>query len=543
MPTPGSAPPVLIIGLDGATFQLLDPWIESGELPCLARLCREGARGVLQSVTPPLSPEAWSTFMTGKHPGLHGVMNFLCFRPGTYEIQFSNGALLRQKTLWRMLSDAGMRVGIMGVPMTYPPEPVNGYLVSGIETPGERSKFTYPESLAQELREALGGYDLHGDFADSTDPQEYLSRLLATIDNQADAACYLLERHPADLSVFTIGATDRVQHSFWGQTDALKKAYQRVDGAVARIIECLPEPRNLIIMSDHGFGSCHTIVNLNRWLEQRGYLTYEGRTGGLSALHRAYQLAGRLAPRSLKDVVKSRLPGFRRRMASSILFGYVSWPHTRAFAVSTQHGYVHLNRRDRFPRGTVEPGAEADQLCDSISSELAELRHPTTGEPMVERVVRTRDEYPGPACDELPDLVVLWREGFISRVRTDSSGRHGESDQLTAPTGRSIDEWRGSHRPDGMLIAHGPDFVSGVTADQSHLADLAPTVLHLLGQPVPDDMTGRVLQHILDGRFLARRPVQYARTAAGDAEAAADSALTAEECQEVAERLRRMGYL
>jgi predicted AlkP superfamily phosphohydrolase/phosphomutase len=512
---------------------------------------------VLESVTPPLSPEAWSTFMTGKHPGLHGVMNFLCFRPNTYQLQFNNGSLIRGKTLWRLLSEAGKRVGVMGVPMTYPPEPVNGYLVSGIETPGIGARFTYPEGLAQELQVAAGGYDLHGDFTDTADPSEYLSCLVDTVDNHARAACYLVKRYPADLSAVVIGATDRVQHGFWRYmdaghpwhdarapshlADAIRTVYRRVDDALAQIIEQVPEPRNVVIMSDHGCGPCHTLVDLNRWLVQQGYLRLmSGGDAARRALRAAYASAAARCPRWLRDALKSRLPGLRGRAASLMLFSEVSWPQTRAFAISTQHGYIYVNRRDRFPLGMVAPGAEAERVCASLEADLRELRHPETGETLVARVVRTRELYDGPACDSLPDMIVLWRDGYISRARADVAA---PSQGLLSPTGRALDEWSASHRSDGILIAHGPDFACGKTVDGARLVDLAPTLLHLLDQPVPKDMSGQVLVDLLDPQFLSENPVRYSAPDGSDSGPNRPAELSAEESEEVAERLKRMGYL
>ncbi len=551
MPSSGSTLPTLVIGLDGATFRVLRPWLESGELPCLSRLYNEGVSGVLESITPPLSPEAWSTFMTGKHPGLHGVMNFICFLPGTYQVRFNNGAMIREKTLWRLISDAGMRVGVAGVPMTYPPEAVNGYLVSGLETPGISSQFTHPESLAEELRSALGGYDLHGDFVDCKDPAEYLSRLLDTVKNQARAACYLLKRHPADLSVFVIGATDRVQHAFWRYlgagsefSDAIKTAYKYVDDAVAEMIEQIPDPKNVVVMSDHGFGPCHTMVHLNRWLEQRGYLTFARRhSAGSGVLRGLYRGANAAAPRWLKDAVKSRLPGIRRKMTSFLLFSDVDWPESRAFAISTQHGYVYLNRRDRFPLGTVEPGAEADEIREQLAAELSKMQHPETGEPLVARVLHTKREYQGPACDLLPDLIVLWRDGYISRAESGEIAKSRAKQNIVEPTGRALGEWSGSHRFDGVLIAHGPAFASPRVVEGARLVDLAPTLLHLLGLPVPDDMTGRVLDQLFDERFLGQHLVRYVASEREERPDAPAASLTPEESEQVAERLRRMGYL
>ena len=361
----------LVIGLDGGSFRLLRPWLETGELPCLSRLYRQGVHGNLESVIPPLSPEAWSTFMTGTHPGQHGVMNFVSFRPGTYEIKFNNGSEVRQKTLWRLLSEAGKSVGVMGVPMTYPPEPVNGYMIAGLETPDRRATFTHPADLQSELRAAVGEYDLHGDFVDVKDPSVYLDRLLAMVDNQAEAACYLLRNRPTDLSVIVLGMTDRAQHCFWRYLDsahsavdddvpprvlqALWHTYQHVDTAVQAMIEAVPEPRNVVIVSDHGFAPCHKLVRLSRWLEERGYLVSRSEKAvSFSLLQTIWAQTVKYAPRWLKDWLKSKLPGVRSQLTSFLLLSRVDWPKTQAFAMCTQHGYLFLNRKDRFPQGIVE---------------------------------------------------------------------------------------------------------------------------------------------------------------------------------------------
>jgi len=552
---------LLVVGLDGATFRLLRPWLEAGNLPCLARLYRQGVSGVLRSVTPPLSPEAWSTFMTGTNPGRHGVMNFLSFAPDSYELQFSNGAQIRQKTLWRFLSDAGKRVGVVGIPMTYPPETVNGYLVSGIETPAERSKFTHPPELCEELREALGRYDIHGDFIDSSDPEEYLKRVLHMVDNQGEAACYLLRKYPADLSVIVIGASDRVQHAFWRFFDsdhprydpdagpvlsnAIKQVYERIDDYLAKMIEAVPDPKNIFIVSDHGFTPCHTLVHLNRWLEREGYLACSSQLGvGFRMLRSTYTNACRFGPRWLKDWLKNALPGIRRHMASFLLLSRVRWPHTQAFAVNTQHGYIYLNRKDRFPSGVVSPGEEAAQLSRRLIHGLENLRDPATGQRVVERVVRTRELYSGPAVDALPDLLVLWKDGYIARsdtgdaIRTTPTSRPGD---LFEPTGLSLNEWSAAHDENGILMAQGPDIRSGIIVEGARLLDLAPTLLHLLGEPVPSLMEGTVLESILSPDFMAANPIRFVES--DGAAPQREHVLSQSESEELADRLRRLGYL
>jgi predicted AlkP superfamily phosphohydrolase/phosphomutase len=266
---------------------------------------------------------------------------------------------------------------------------------------------------------------------------------------------------------------------------------------------------------------------------------------GLSTVREMCSRAAGRCPRWLKDLLKARLPALRTQVASMMLLSQVDWARSQAFAICTQYGYIHLNRRDRFPLGVVEPGAETDQVCERLAAELGELREPETGEPAVARVVRPRDLYHGPASDMLPDLVVIWREGYVSRTRTDVSlpASAEASRGVFQPTGRTIEEWSGSHRPDGVLIAHGPDFAAPGHIEGARLIDLAPTLLHLLGQPVPEDMTGRVLEELLDPGFLAENPVRYSAADRAETSGVPTAELSPEESEEVAERLRKMGYL
>ena len=557
---------VLVIGLDGATFRLLRPWLESGELDCLSRLYREGVSGVLDSVIPPLSPEAWSTFMTGKQPGQHGVMNFVTIRPGSYELCFNTGANVQQRTLWRILSDSGRRVGVVGVPMTYPPEPVNGYLVSGLETPGVGSQFAYPATLNDELRRAMGGYDLHGDFLGRSTPEGYLARLLYTVHNQARAVRYLLTRYPADLCVAVIGATDRAQHCFWKFADpchphydpkappllatALKRVYQRVDAAIEALLCCVPDPKTVVVMSDHGFAPCHRLIHLNGWLERRGYLASTRRSNvGSAFAHRTWQSTGRYAPRWLKDWLKSAFPALRQHLQSFLMLSQVDWGHTKAFSLSNQHGYVYLHRKDRFPQGVVAPGAEAEALCRSLAADLEELVDETTGEKVVERIHRVADLHPGPAGPYLPDLLVLWKEGYTAgaegheQIGRPCPERIIDSDLLLGDIGRFLSiAQSGAHARDGILIAHGPPLDGHRTIEGANIVDLAPTLLYLLGEPVPEDMNGHVLTGLFSPGYLAAHPIRYTEGSALR-EPPTESPYSAAEAEQVEHRLKRLGYL
>ena len=155
-----SSPRVLIVGLDGATLDLIRPWAKDGYLPTFSRLMKARAWGPLESVIPPLTGPAWISFMTGKNPGKHGIFDFIRRGKSDYYGVPINASLRDGDTLWRVLSDAGKRVVVHGVPATYPPEPVNGLMVTGMLTPPGATNYTYPPQLAQELQQAVPSFTM-----------------------------------------------------------------------------------------------------------------------------------------------------------------------------------------------------------------------------------------------------------------------------------------------------------------------------------------------------------------------------------------------
>jgi predicted AlkP superfamily phosphohydrolase/phosphomutase len=216
-------PQLVIIGLDSATWDLMEPWIAQGQLPNLAKLVSDGVRGQLESAIPPLTPPAWTSFMTGKNPGKHGIFYFLEPQPGTYAMRYANAASRRSRTFFGLLSDAGIKVGTVNIPFTYPPEPLNGFQVSGMDTPSEKSAFIFPPELRQELESAVGKvlFDItHLGFMSTDDRREQVLGEMEKVDEQwAKIGLYLLEKHPAEVMMFTFMSIDTVQHHFWQYLD------------------------------------------------------------------------------------------------------------------------------------------------------------------------------------------------------------------------------------------------------------------------------------------------------------------------------------
>ena len=212
---------VFVIGVDGGTLEVIQPLVQKGRLPTFARLMQESAWGTLRSTVPHVSPVAWASFMTGQNPARHGILDFVLSRDGGRVRLPVSASALRGKTLWRLLSDAGRRVGAINVPMTFPPEPVNGFLISGFPMPAGTRNYTYPAPLAAELEGR--GWDL-ADIAGQTVSKRELDTFIAGLyrrqETRIQATLWLMAQYEWDLMVLHIFETDRIQHelfNYWAR--------------------------------------------------------------------------------------------------------------------------------------------------------------------------------------------------------------------------------------------------------------------------------------------------------------------------------------
>ncbi len=570
-------PRVFALGLDGASFDLLLPWFNEGKLPTLARVYRTGTRAPLRSVIPYLSPQAWTSYMTGKNPGKHGVWDFIVHLPRSYEIQFANATLRRAASLWRLLSDAGKSVCVVNVPMTFPPEPVNGFLISGMEAPGVYSNFAYPHDLYGRMKSALGGYNMHGDYWINGTPERYLDRLHETIADQSRAVRWLLEERDWDFFQMVFGSTDRVQHHFWAQMDpchprhdphgpvaqrtAIYDVYARIDEELASFLELLPDDVTVMVMSDHGAGPYHKIVYLDRWLAAQGLLHYRARAAAgraalspsrwlFDATQEAYLRLRRSLPRAAKDWLKSYLPTTRRVVESYLLTSSIDWERTAAFSLGVESTRIYVNLAGRFPHGFIQPGAAYEAVIARLIEGLEALRDPDTGEKVVQRIYRPDELYSGPYLADAADLVVLWKDDHYITRRTYGPESGGDAEVFiddnlkVGEVGRLMSvPQTGTHRRFGVFVLNGPDVREGHGLEALDIVDLAPTLLHLYGLPVPEDMDGAVAEDVFTEAFRASHgPVSYRGAQAWEPSLAAlwDPA-TDEDA--VRERLRGLGYI
>ena len=549
---------VVVVGLDGATLDVIRPLVERGRLPNLSKIMERGVQGELQSTIHPITPQAWTSFMTGKRAGKHGIFDFSRRRKGTYEIEFVNASARQAESIFSMLSRSKRTVGAIGIPFSFPPEEVNGFMLSGMDAPGEDGRAVYPASVYDEIRRRFGHYHIHlaSPVGRRIDQAKFWKDIRTEDENRTEISRYLMKRYPCDLFMTVYNNTDRVAHQHLDEAvyeairngtqgdaeDLLVKTYENTDAHVGQILSDLDEGTTVIIMSDHGSGPIRRIFFLNRWLEQKGYLSYlPGKVDPVkAAIKRARFLAKRFLPRSAKNFIETRFGGLRDKVESMLSFADIDWQNTKAYGFG-MYGNIYINLKGREPSGVVAPGAEYESLRDELSEGLKDLTDPDSGEQIIQEIYRREDLYEGPCVEEAPDLLIGWKD--YSYYTSVSLGKE-EGDIFGPPMNIDCSEYKhvGTHRLNGTFMAMGEGIKQGTEVFGAEICDVAPTILYLLGDPIPEDMDGKVLANVFEDDVYAHRPPQY-EGATGETETGSFVSYSDEESEEVAERLKGLGYL
>lgn len=558
---------VCVIGLDGGTFSVIDHLIREKRLPNFDRLMNGGSRATLLSTIPPLTPAAWSSFFTGSNPGKTGAVGFFRFRPGTYQLEPMNAGNLRGETIWSLAGSRGKRVCVYNVPVTYPAAPVNGILISGMDAPSFDDQAIHPLEQKDSFLAAIPDFKISNDIdakyliTHSRNPvgrfigqlREHLRMELRTID-------YLMGLEDWDLFTAVIRSTDSFQHVFWKdvarvisgaevtaaereRAEAVFDCYETIDRELGDKWESWCSDRNLIFMSDHGFGELRSDVCLNRLLADAGLLSFHQRGSG--GRQRQY-LIGRLKahlPRGARQKIKRLLgrdaTGQRWHKFVDSLVADIDWSRTRIYAIA-QHGCLYVNLKDRDPLGTVSGEAERQEVLAETEAALSRLRDPDDGEPVITEFYRKEELFEGPLSHTMPDMVINMRDWSYRGIYSTRVELAGED--IFRPQAR---EWQelghtGAHRREGILMLSGPDIVAA-DLGAVRMVDVAPTIMALLELPPHDDWDGEALTPILgDGISRPGADAPAYRTRAQDE---GDPTYSAEEEEEIRKRLENLGYL
>jgi predicted AlkP superfamily phosphohydrolase/phosphomutase len=465
--------PVVVIGLDGADWNLIVPWMERGDLPNLKAFLDEAALGPLQVVYPILSPVCWTSATTGVNPGKHGIFDFQKPAPdGEGEI-IETATNRRALPIWLLLSDAGFRVGVLNVPMTFPPDPVRGKMISGFPFPEGDINITYPPELKAELKDYP--LDRLGMTLGGRTKEQLRTDFMERLGVRGRVATEWVSSGDYDFLWLVFTGTDKVQHMFWEDMDpdhprhdpeqagtfgnTILDLWKKQDAILGDLLAALPPDATVLLMSDHGFDGIYRQVNMETWIR------------------------------------KTDLP---------------DWLHTHSIPPSLiTNGIVHY-----ILSGPLAGSADREAFIDKFVAMAKDLKDPESGLCPFESVFRREDIYSGRMLEKAPDIV-------IQEIPKYYATKGPPPDSMTVPIFQDLwsPGFSAHHRPHGIVAMKGPSVRKATSGsirerlgdggdfNDANIMDVTPTLLALMEQPVPDAMDGRVLTEAITPGFLAAHPV------------------------------------
>jgi predicted AlkP superfamily phosphohydrolase/phosphomutase len=574
-------PKVLIIGLDGGTFDLIKPWVNEGRLPVLAGLLKSGSHGYLRSTIPPMTFPAWNAFMTGKNPGKHGVFDFTEREDNSYGIKFTNALNRRTKTIWQILSDSGKTVATIGVPVTYPPEELNGVVISGFDAPGFNPASVNPPEMYYRIKKNVGEYIISPDiskYIDRNQIDKAIETIIFTLRQRTKVAEFIMKLKSWDCFMIVFMESDVVSHHFWEYHDRsspyhiplknsrfhnpILSVYEELDHAIGKLLSIAPEDTVTMIVSDHGFGGTgDKIIYLNSWLKSKGFLAFKNKNendnlfSSLSrntALSKLRDLGTRIIPANIRKKLLYNKIGVVKRVESFLRFSHIDWGQTYAYSEETPYyPTIWINLKGREPEGIVDP-ENFDKLRDEIIEKLLQWKDEEDNNPLIKNVFKRETIYHGDYVHKAPDLIIDWnlnKKGYsyLSRPSHILNGERAiaKLDITKDKSSKFLFGRSGSHREFGICIVTGKMVKPENTISNPEITDIAPTVLYLLGIPIPKDIDGNVLTSLFDAEYLKRFPIMSAGGETGSISGAkhGDKYYTKDEEEKIKERLKGMGYL
>jgi predicted AlkP superfamily phosphohydrolase/phosphomutase len=495
--------PVLVFVLSEASPVLAQRWIDEGKLPFLAQMAQRGGAGILRSSNPLITVQKLVDICTGRRAQQHGVFDSVQ-RDSRGRFQEVNRETIRCSTVWDIVDRHRRTCGISNLPLTWPPQRLNGYMISGQDSPVADRRIASPPELYQHLTRKFGRYRLKDIFPGGRRKEDYVELFPREIDWQCDVLAELIAARPCDFFMTFISATAMAQHYFWSDMEAAEKddpyagmiesVYRRLDAQLARLARLAGPQARTFVISECGAGSLKSGVNINAWLHEHDFLQYR-RTDQSTryrtrALTTAVNSAKRYVPEAVKSMVAGYLPALKARAESYMAVGDVDWSKTTAYSRGKE-GAIYVNLAGREPNGIV-PADQYRRITASIVEQLDELVDPETGKPAVRKVCNKHEFYPACTHPGAPDLVIEWVNGMYMPTEA-----YRLSNQVFGPRWRANMTWptSGSHRLEGIFFAQGPGIDAGYRVSEANALDLLPTWLRMLGIPVPDNLPGRVLEY------------------------------------------------
>ncbi|MFX1518499.1 MAG: alkaline phosphatase family protein [Promethearchaeota archaeon] len=555
---------VFVIGIDGGTFEIIKPCLH--KLPNFSKILNEGANGFLKSTIPPLSPAAWTSIITGTNPGKHGIFGFFSESSEDYRLKLSYVKKRKSKAIWHILNEHGKKTVVVNFPFAYPPEKVNGLIISGLGAPGIESRFTYPSSLKQELLANVPDYRIDVNVEEFyLDATAFVNEIYHLTEARKRAALYLMEKKDWDFFMVVFVGADRLQHFLWNTHLRIKTSkgiqkynvivqyYQLIDAIIGDFLQKLDENTITLIVSDHGFKQVKRDIYINNWLKDKGLLDLKSQ-GSLSAwlIRRGITTESSNAAlmrhahskwyKILHKLIPKRLISFFALNLSNIR-NYCNWRKTKAFSYSLTAQSIRINLKGREKNGVVNP-EEYDVLRDFIASEISKLTDPETGKKIVSKVYKREKIYIGPYTENAPDLLFQLNDGYAMFGGFGNDVFSAKKDEAkNSKNGSEGHIWKAAHDINGIFMAFGKD-IHPVQLE-ANVLDIAPTILHIMNISIPSMMDGEILRKIFDTTSDIYNREEKIHQIDRNKEKINEERemLTEEEELEIMERLKGLGYM
>jgi predicted AlkP superfamily phosphohydrolase/phosphomutase len=535
---------LFVLGIDGATFNLLEPMVEKGNLPAFSKVMEGGAYGRLESPVPPETMSAWPAILTGKDPGTLGVLEFWEVNRKTYKAELSPIRWDEWNPLWKILDAQGKKVCICNVPTAYAPEDnFSGLFVSGPQSQGgELRRMAYPEELENTLKKI--NYQIYAPSIMTVGKDRFPHIVCNLTARKMKIASMLFSREQWDFFMFGLFYSDQMGHFYWKYTDethpdfrpdnpythVILDYYRMVDGWLN---DLLSSGENILIVSDHGQDKTLKYVNINAWLKSKNllFLTKEGEN--------------RLRQADILTTMKINGYSYYARLTPRITEQDIDWSRTMAYSVN--NCTININMQGREAKGCVAEGEDCENVRRLIKKELPELEDQENGWRVIEDVYFREELYSGYGISKLPDIIFTYKNDSYYYNPSLNAGYFPSRKILyrKAPDYCFEMERSAHHRRHGVFIAYGPDIKKGERIEGARNIDVMPTILHCLQVPVPEDVQGSILHSIFREDRSRGETAPHRRTDEGfdDSRSYGEERRTEEEERIVERRLKALGYI
>ena len=523
-PRQGSKNKLLVIGIDGGTLDIVLPMVHAGKLPNLSRLIHNGTYATLQSTIPPVTAPAWSSFITGTNPGQHGIFYFFKIekdhRGGGSRKILANLNHIRGIPFWKVLNKHGKKVGLLNIPLTYPPQKVNGFMVSGMLVPRGSTDYTFPPELFSRLDKYYVDIDSlmvadkwHAKELVEKDRAKFMQNVFQLSKSRAHNALKLMQREPWDLFMVVFTGSDRICHFFWEDPDrealfssAVQEYYILLDTLIGDLVREAGENTVKIVMSDHGFGPAP---------KKKINVFALGKILGADMQSLSFRY------RHLKNRILAKIGRVRRKTLIDLLIH----ENLKISLIPMYANFLGI----RINHKNYE--SIKSQLIDKLQT----LHDPLSAVKMVERILPKDSLFQGPFAGKAPDFVAQFSYNYQLVFER-------RSNRLVSDIPKRVKT--GEHRMEGLFIASGPQIEPGKLEGEFAIQDVTPTLLYLMGTPIPENYDGRLITELFSNDYLNLNTPRY-QVMGDKLELSPDQSTTAkqDDFEKSKELLEGLGYL